>query len=136
VPLPHHVARKKVPALDARGEPAQVDAAKFETFIFDALPAAKTFLHVECRREEEFAPIKNKTGVDSLETARELVTAEHRRWLAAAGVKTPGPVEVSPLAALDAEDLARRLDRAGPRTFPGGVRVDLDPDGIVRAHAV
>lgn len=68
--LPWHRALKKVQALDAKGRFESTEAVKLERFIFDLLPLAEGVSLVETRREEEFAPIKNATGVDSLETAQ------------------------------------------------------------------
>ena len=45
---------------------------KFETFIFDAFEYFDDMLVMRVKREEEFAPIKNKEGVDSPETAKEI----------------------------------------------------------------
>lgn len=113
--LPYHVARKVVPHFDPeRGlvvSPGQEpNALKFERFIFDALPLADRWLAMETPREEEFAPLKNASGADSPEAVRAAQIALHTRWLHRAGVQTHGhPVEVSPLFALDAEELAANL---------------------------
>lgn len=45
---------------------------KFETFIFDAFEYFDHMLVMRVKREEEFAPIKNKEGVDSPQTAKEI----------------------------------------------------------------
>lgn len=45
---------------------------KFETFIFDGFQYLDDMLVMRIKREEEFAPIKNKEGVDSPETAIEI----------------------------------------------------------------
>ena len=45
---------------------------KFESFIFDGFKYADDMLVMRVKREEEFAPIKNKEGVDSPKTALEL----------------------------------------------------------------
>ena len=45
---------------------------KFETFIFDAFEHFDDMLVMRVKRENEFAPIKNKEGVDSPETAKEI----------------------------------------------------------------
>lgn len=45
---------------------------KFETFIFDAFEHFDNMLVMRVKREDEFAPIKNKDGVDSPETAKEI----------------------------------------------------------------
>jgi UDP-N-acetylglucosamine/UDP-N-acetylgalactosamine diphosphorylase len=113
--LPYHVAKKAVPHFDPEtGE--QVDpgpepnALKFERFIFDALPLAERWLAIEARRDEEFAPLKNAEGADSPETVRQAQLALHARWLERAGVPTRGhPVEVSPLFALDHDELKSKL---------------------------
>lgn len=73
--LPYHVAFKKSPFVDSKGEifqPISPNAYKFETFIFDAFSKFDDMLILRTLREEEFAPVKNKEGVDSVETAKEL----------------------------------------------------------------
>lgn len=73
--LPYHVAFKKTEYVDDNGdviEPEKENAYKFETFIFDAFYKADKMLVLRVKRNEEFAPIKNKEGVDSPETAKEL----------------------------------------------------------------
>ena len=42
---------------------------KFEAFVFDGFKVMDNMLVMRVKREEEFAPIKNKEGVDSPETA-------------------------------------------------------------------
>lgn len=109
--LPFHPALKVVPCLDADGrlvQPTHPNAIKFERFVFDILPCARNPLVVETERAEEFCPLKNQEGEFSPEHVRSAMTAQHRRWLeqcgtrVAAGVK----VEISPLRALDARELA------------------------------
>jgi UDP-N-acetylglucosamine/UDP-N-acetylgalactosamine diphosphorylase len=112
--LKYHVAKKKVPYFDpAAGqavEPRTENALKFELFIFDVLPLAERWLAVETPRSEEFAPLKNASGADSPETVRRALLELYTSWLKQAGVKTNGhPVEVSPLFALDAAELAAKL---------------------------
>ena len=48
------------------------DLYKFEKFYFDAFQYLEDMLVMRVKREEEFAPIKNKEGVDSPETAKEI----------------------------------------------------------------
>jgi UDP-N-acetylglucosamine/UDP-N-acetylgalactosamine diphosphorylase len=129
VPLPYHVARKRIQCIDAGGKTAQVEGLKFESFVFDALPLARKALNLEVRREEEFAPVKNKSGVDSIETARALLIAEHRRWLREAGASVSGRAEISPLAAPGPEWLRERLPPEEKQHYPGDVLVEPGPGG-------
>ncbi len=115
--LPLHVARKNVAFMDDRGEivrpddPAKPNAIKLEKFIFDALPIAERTLIVEGNRSREFNPVKNRSGADSPDTSRAALSRIGREWLAVAGYDVPAdqPVEISPLQALDAEELTARL---------------------------
>lgn len=108
--LPFHIANKKVPHVDESGalvEPSENNALKFEKFIFDLLPKAANPIVVEYAEAEVFAPLKNAPGApkDTEEYVQRFMMAQHRGWLAAAGVDLPtdAQVEISPLWALDAE---------------------------------
>ena len=71
-----HLAKKKVPCLNADGaavQPETENGYKLETLILDLVEKMDSCLPFEVVREKEFAPIKNKTGVDSIESARELL---------------------------------------------------------------
>ncbi|MBR3060378.1 MAG: UTP--glucose-1-phosphate uridylyltransferase [Oscillospiraceae bacterium] len=71
-----HLAKKKVPCLNAAGEAVQPETEngyKLETLILDLVEKMDSCLPFEVVREREFAPIKNRTGVDSIESARELL---------------------------------------------------------------
>ena len=74
--LPLHVVEKKVPYLDENGElvkPSEPNAYKFEELILDMIYMMDDCLSFEVDREKEFAPVKNATGVDSVDTARALL---------------------------------------------------------------
>ncbi len=115
--LPYHRAEKKVPHADfetgAPVDPSSPNGVKLERFVFDALAMCDGSIVLETVREEEFAPIKNATGVDSAESSCALQTARAARWLEAAGVTvargadgTPDcDVEISALLAMDASEL-------------------------------
>jgi UDP-N-acetylglucosamine/UDP-N-acetylgalactosamine diphosphorylase len=112
--LPFHIAHKKVSCCDEQGAhvaPERENAYKFERFIFDALPAARQSLVLETDRAREFNPVKNATGDDSPQTAREALLRLHRGWLREAGVRVDDqtPVEISPLFALDADELGGKV---------------------------
>lgn len=117
--LPYHRAEKKVECIDPesgrRIEPAAPNAVKLERFVFDALPLCERSVVYETERVEEFAPIKNATGVDSVESSRQIQTERAARWLEEAGVAVPRradgaadcTLEISPLTALEPADLKR-----------------------------
>lgn len=74
--LPLHVVEKKVPYVDLEGntvKPTEPNAYKFETLILDMIYMMDDCLSFEVEREKEFAPVKNATGVDSVDTARALL---------------------------------------------------------------
>ncbi len=73
--LPLHIVEKKIPYLDAQGnrvKPEEVNGYKFEQLVLDMIHELDSCLPYEVERNKEFAPIKNKTGVDSVESARAL----------------------------------------------------------------
>jgi len=118
--LPYHRAEKRVAWLDEKGvvrSPKKPNAVKLETFVFDALPLARHALVLQVDRAEEFSPVKNTTGVDSLDTAVRDQIRRAARWLAAAGVEIPCTpdgeldltLEIAPSYALDAEDVKQRM---------------------------
>ncbi len=117
--LPWHKAIKKIPHIDSLGqqiEPKEPNGVKLETFVFDAVPMALSSIVYEIVREDEFAPIKNATGVDSLVSSQNLQSEKAARWMEAAGIPVPRKadgsldlsLEISPLFALDQEELARK----------------------------
>jgi UDP-N-acetylglucosamine/UDP-N-acetylgalactosamine diphosphorylase len=112
--LPWHFARKRVDHLDEQGQrvrPERENALQLETFIFDILPQAERWLAMETTHEEEFAPLKNgeQDPVDNPTTVRRAISDRAKRWLAQAGVEVEGQAEVSPLFALEPDDLTRRV---------------------------
>lgn len=74
-PLIYHSAIKKNSYLDENGKevvPIEKNCYKFEAFIFDAFTFFDDIAILRGKREEDFAPVKNKEGVDSPKTAKEL----------------------------------------------------------------
>jgi UDP-N-acetylglucosamine/UDP-N-acetylgalactosamine diphosphorylase len=130
--LPYHTARKKIKALipgSSRTEIVEKEATKLEMFIFDIIPMTDTTLFYETLREEEFAPLKNKTGIDSVESCIDGQIAKAATHFAACGVTVPVDgngkslyrLEVSPLFALDEESLREKLK---------GVNITIDEDEL------
>lgn len=74
--LPLHIVEKKIPYLDENGrlvKPESPNGYKYESLVLDMIHQLDSCLPYEVVREREFAPIKNKTGVDSVESARALL---------------------------------------------------------------
>lgn len=73
--LPLHIVEKKIPYLNEQGvlvKPEKPNGYKFEQLVLDMIHELDSCLPYEVVRNYEFAPIKNKTGVDSVESARAL----------------------------------------------------------------
>ncbi len=71
-----HIVEKKINCLDADGNEIKPDVPngyKFEQLVLDMIHDLDSCLPFEVVRDKEFAPIKNPTGVDSVESARELL---------------------------------------------------------------
>ncbi|MBU0478244.1 UDPGP type 1 family protein [bacterium] len=117
--LPYHIAEKNIPYVNNSGEyikPKDKNGIKFETFIFDALKFAENVANMEVMREDEFSPIKNLRGSDSVESGKQLYINRCARWLMEAGIDIPFDkngiskikIEISPLFANSPDDLQRK----------------------------
>lgn len=74
--MPLHIVEKKIPYMNEEGEcvkPEVPNGYKYESLVLDMIHMLDSCLVFEVVREKEFAPIKNATGVDSVESARELL---------------------------------------------------------------
>ena len=120
--LPMHRAVKKIPHIDQTGElvePTEPNGVKLESFVFDALPLASKSIILETLRSEEFAPVKNATGIDSAESAREMMVARGAGWLESAGIAVPRKpdgsvnclIEIAPSFALEKDDIKAKADQ-------------------------
>jgi len=127
--LPLHRALKKIPHIDEHGEPvepaepnvepAEPNGVKLESFVFDAVPLASKSIILETLRTEEFAPTKNATGVDSVETTRKMMVARAVSWLESAGLNVPKKpdgsidcvIEIAHGFALCKEDIKEKLNQ-------------------------
>ena len=134
--LPWHRADKKIPSLNADGIQVKPDApngVKLESFIFDALPLAEKVLLLAGAREEMFAPTKNPTGVDSVESCRQMISARNARRLAAAGVEIPrkedgsadAVIELDPRLVFDDADAVELVKKTGLKAVLNGEQVVL-----------
>ena len=120
--LPLHGAVKKIPHIDRQGKPVEFDepgSIKLESFVFDALPLASKSIILETLRNEEFAPTKNATGIDSVDTTRQMMVDRAAAWLESAGLIIPKKpdgsidcvLEIAPSFALEKDDIKAKLNR-------------------------
>jgi UDP-N-acetylglucosamine/UDP-N-acetylgalactosamine diphosphorylase len=123
--LPWHVAKKSMNVWQ-NGSIVQRQGAKFETFVFDALPRSRASVSLEVERRREFSPVKNASGEDSPLTCRADISRLHGEWVAARGLELPPPtsegyrpVEIDPVLAEDREEFLR-LEDVRPEIRDGG----------------
>jgi UDP-N-acetylglucosamine/UDP-N-acetylgalactosamine diphosphorylase len=120
--LPLHKAVKNIPHIDEHGkllEPDEPNGVKLESFVFDAVPLASKSIILETLRSEEFAPTKNATGFDSVETTRRMMVERAADWLESAGAAIPKKpdgsidcvLEIAPSFALEKDDIKAKLNR-------------------------
>ena len=134
--LPVHLAKKKIPHVTEAGnilKPDLPNGVKLEKFVFDIFQFVdpERFVVFECKREEEFEPLKSAGGsVGTPETCRTKLSRLHAKWLLAAGAELVGQdgdslvgddgdddrkmeknmvVEVSPLVSYAGEGLERQV---------------------------
>ncbi|EME45964.1 hypothetical protein DOTSEDRAFT_70087 [Dothistroma septosporum NZE10] len=115
--LPHHIAKKKIPTIDEKGNPLKPEkpnGIKLEQFVFDCFPflSMDKFACMEVKREDEFSPLKNAkgTGEDDPDTSRKDILKQGQRFLKGAGAIVVSEseetgVEVSPLISYAGEGL-------------------------------
>lgn len=124
--LPFHRADKKIPYIAEDGtqvKPEKPNGIKFEMFVFDALPMAKSPVIIEGAREDEFSPVKNAEGLDSPLTCKNDQKKQFARWFARCGIeleKAEGgepkfDIEISPLFASNEEDFEKKWSSLNPR---------------------
>ncbi|MBN2456210.1 MAG: UDPGP type 1 family protein [Sedimentisphaerales bacterium] len=120
--LPIHRAVKKIPHIDEKGnqiEPDKPNGIKLESFIFDALPMASKSIILQTTRKEQFSPVKNAAGTDSIDTAKQMLTDRAACWLESAGIAVPRKpdgspdctIEIAPAFALEKDDIKAKLSR-------------------------
>jgi UDP-N-acetylglucosamine/UDP-N-acetylgalactosamine diphosphorylase len=119
ISLPLHRAVKKIRHIDTKGGFCESEGIKLESFIFDAIPLASKSIVLETIRSEEFAPTKNATGIDSAESARQMIIDRAAKWLEFNGIKIPRKsdgsvgclIEISPSFALEKDDIKAKLSQ-------------------------
>lgn len=128
-----HVAKKKIPFVDANGvrsTPDKPNGIKIEKFVFDVFQFAQKFVAVSVKRDEEFSPLKNadSAGKECASTARNDVYRLHRRFIESAGgnVVGEGECEIAPLLSYAGEGL-ENLVRGKTLNTPVHLTRSLDP---------
>lgn len=150
--LAFHVARKKVPYVDAETgkavKPEDTNAIKLEAFVcvacalcmwwkalmrdeysFDIFAYAERMAILENARAECFSPLKNKagTGKDDADTSRRDLLAQQRRWLEAAGADLDGnELELAPCISLMGEGLESLQGKTAMRSGTVETQAQLD----------
>jgi len=120
--LPFHLAHKAILFINEDGKwvkPEMPNGYKFETFIFDALRDTVNTVVMEVKREEEFSPLKNKSGENSPTTVLRDQNRLFASWFESSGVDVPYgdnhiliyKIEVSPLFASSREDFVNKIDK-------------------------
>ncbi|MBQ4534139.1 MAG: UDPGP type 1 family protein [Ruminococcus sp.] len=74
--MPIHIVEKKIPYMNEEGilvTPEKTNGYKFETLVLDMVHMQDSCLSYEVIRNKEFAPVKNATGTDSVDSARLLL---------------------------------------------------------------
>jgi len=115
--LPYHVANKKIPSVGG----GKVAGIKLEKFVFDVFCFTDKFVVWECKREEEFSPLKNADGAakDTPLTARTDLFKLHKTYFENAGGKINSSsqneddvveCEISPLLSYAGENLSKRAE--------------------------
>ncbi|KAJ8923702.1 hypothetical protein NQ315_010283 [Exocentrus adspersus] len=110
-----HVAKKKIPHVNEKGEKIKPDVAngiKVEKFVFDVFQFANKFVTWEVPRISEFSAMKNadSVGKDCPSTSRRDLLNLHRSYIEKAGGKvTCDEVEISPLLSYAGENLEIRV---------------------------
>lgn len=116
--LPIHIANKEMtlPNINNSDDPEKkISVLKFETFVFDTIPLAKKAIFFETSRNEEFFPLKNKTGTDSIETCIDGQINLYRSWLKDLGCKDIDKIERCEISPLFAPDRASFLEIANKK---------------------
>jgi len=82
VKLPYHFAHKVIPSVNELGQTIrsiEPNGYKLEKFYFDIFQYAENMSVLQVIRENEFAPVKNRIGLDSIETARKMILQNNKR---------------------------------------------------------
>ncbi len=120
--LPIHFHDRVTPYIDKRGRnisPKKPNSISFKTYVGDVLSQAEKVLLFPVERSEEFSPLSKSRGDNHEALVQSDLSKLYTNWLMRAGAtQSPGmnsnsndlKVEISPLFALDAEDVGERVE--------------------------
>ncbi len=107
--LPLHLAHKQILALHGQDSLTENQGVKFESFVFDALALAERTVVQLATRQDEFSPLKNRSGHDSIVTSRKDLSHRNLQWAANSGrfddLPGSGPFELESSICLSPTDL-------------------------------
>lgn len=128
-----HLIPKTVAYVDPKtGEkveppPGSKNAYRLELFVFDTFDLTKTVVGFQVDRSE-FALVKNLVGIDSPQTALQVMCRLHQKWIIDAGgffeatrvstEREDAKCEVSPLVSYEGEDLAGQFPQNNTMRLP------------------
>lgn len=134
-----HVARKKIPFVNKRGEkiqPISPNGIKIEKFIFDVFQFSENFVTWEVPRHSDFSPLKNCESVskDCPSTVRKDLLNLHKCYIETAGGKVLcDEVEISPLVSYGGENL---VDKVQGKTFDKRTVLISDEESISNGYCI
>ncbi|XP_075228047.1 UDP-N-acetylglucosamine pyrophosphorylase mmy [Lycorma delicatula] len=131
-----HVAKKKIPYVDASGNlciPEKPNGIKMEKFVFDVFSFSENLVVWEVNRDEEFSALKNADGAekDTPTTARKDIYSLHEKYIIAAGgnfESTPAVCEISPLLSYAGEGLENIVKT---KTFTSPLLLKADDESSI-----
>lgn len=121
LPLPYHIAKKKIPTVDLKSgeaiKPDSPNGIKLEKFIFDVFAYSENFCLFEVDRIDEFSPLKNSDTAkkDCPMSCRWNVMNMNHRHLIEAGAK----IEIDGVAV----EMPTRPEKQYPENYPFEIEI-------------
>ncbi|MCK4798190.1 MAG: UTP--glucose-1-phosphate uridylyltransferase [Spirochaetes bacterium] len=134
--IPIHFAKKTVKGYSISDNKdailKNIDGLKFETFVFDSIPISTKSIFFETVRDNEFFPLKNKDGADSIATCKKGQSKLFASWLRTAGLWNEEykdqQVEISPIYAPDKEFFLEKVKKDSDNI----IKAIFDKNGKIR----
>lgn len=137
-PMPVHLVRKRISALDSSGnihDPVQSNGFKLEMKIFDLLEYTKKISILQANRNEEFSPLKNKNGIESFNSVSHDMYRLYFNWLNDNGIYVPKSrvtaMEVTPSFAIDGDMFKEKVRVIGKKQLQDSVDKQIFRNGTI-----